>query len=372
MGTELQKQLLIHKKITKELNNKEIPFNENKENDLRQLCSSYFKQLSSSYFYDKQEEIILEKDFKHLLQLSEPEKFDILFKIFGRNIEKIGKIITFNDIKYLYYCFLSRNPKIKSIFIGFLLFENNDKIKYIDFNNNIYKIFPKDIDLQSHLLKYVVDNDDSEYFILTNFLNFFNKDEEYLKNFKFIKKFYEASKYKLKLIKNEDLNYICDCAQILSEENNENNLDSMKSTYDKLTRNTNNVLYFKDFQNILEKYQINKKIINLVIEYLKKYTQKDFCFFDDIKYIFTNLYYSLSLIDKKKFLFKMILTLCDENNQLTSEQINKYLNIDYNEIQNKNNAEENSNLYEENDFINNNIFDEMINKLNPYLEDFGL
>ena len=97
---------------------------------------------------------------------------------------------------------------------------------------------------------------------------------------------------------------MCDCAQILSEENNENNLDSMKSYYNSLTRNTYNVLYFTDFQNILEKYKINKNIINLVIEYLNKYTQKDFCFFYDIKYIFTNLNYSLSLNNKKNFYLK--------------------------------------------------------------------
>ena len=61
---------------------------------------------------------------------------------------------------------------------------------------------------------------------------------------------------------------------------------------------------------------------------------------------------------KKKFVYKMILIIYDEKNKLTYEQINKYLNIDYIESENKINTKEIS--YEENDFINNNLFYEII------------
>ena len=126
---------------------------------------------------------------------------------------------------------------------------------------------------------------------------------------------------------------------------------------------------FEKFHKFLEKVKTHNNIINLLIDYLKKYTQKDYCIPDDIINIFKNLDYSLSLDDKKIFLFKMILTIYGQEN-LNYAQINKYLNINYE----KNNAivNDNSGLYDEKGFLNNDKFKEMINKLNPYLESFGL
>ena len=154
-------------------------------------------------------------------------------------------------------------------------------------------------------------------------------DDTFLKTFVFIKEIKAASKYELKLTKDEDLNYVCDCSSIPNYENIENNLDSMKKTFDSMTQNENKVLYYQNFKNFLEKAGVHKNIINLVIDYLKKKTQRDYCIFNDIKYLFTNLNYSLSLNDKKVFLFKMILKIYNQDNKLNNEQINKYINIDY-------------------------------------------
>ena len=362
MGNESPK---IQKYINEELKIKKLVFEDKDEIELKQVCSPYFYN---------QQDFIIENKFKYLIQFSEQEIFDIIFNIFARTYENINeKILTYEDIKYLYCCFKISNPKIKIILIVFLLFENNNIIKSIEFNNHIFKIFKKDFEMQAYLSNYFAEYEEENY-KLKNVINKLSENSEnidFLTKFKFIKKLDGSSKYKIQLInKNEDFNYICDCAKLLAEENIENNLDTMKNSYDSLTRNTNNIFYFKDFQILLQKSQIHKKLINLVIEYLRKYTQKDYCCFNDVKYIFTNLNYSLPINDKKKFIFKMILTICEEKNKLTYDQINKYLNIDYNESENNINTEDIS--YEENDFITNNIFDEMINKINPHLDNFGL
>ena len=127
---------------------------------------------------------------------------------------------------------------------------------------------------------------------------------------------------------------------------------------------------FEKFHKFLEKVKTHNNIINLLIDYLKKYTQKDYCIPDDIINIFKNLDYSLSLDDKKIFLFKMMLTIYGQEENLNYAQINKYLNIDYE----KNNiiVNNNSDYYDEEQFLNNDKFKEMINNLNPYLESFGL
>ena len=68
----------------------------------------------------------------------------------------------------------------------------------------------------------------------------------------------------------------------------------------------------------------------------------------------------------------MILIIYEKNDKLNFEQINRYLNIDYEENKNKDNNEDNSKFYDEKEFLNDDIYEEMINKINPYLEKFGL
>ena len=367
MGT--YNTLPIIKYINKELKIDKLNFKEKEEIAFRQLCSMYF--------YNK-EEFILENNFKFFLQLSNEKIFDVIFEIFGTIIDN-HKIITYPNLKYFYLCLKIDNPRIKMIFISFLLFQNKDFLKYVYFNNNIFKMFSREINIQSHLTLIASQMSDlyenkniEDNYSLKDFLELLKKDENFFKNYIFIKNIIGASKYKLKLKKEEKLNYICDCAYLPYKENVDNNLNSIKRSLESIAGNPNKILYIKEFQNFLENIKTHKSIINLVIDYLKKYTQKDYCIFDDIVDIFKNLDYSLSLNDKKIFLFKMILIIYEKNDKLNFEQINRYLNIDYEENKNKDNNEDNSKFYDEKEFLNDDIYEEMINKINPYLEKFGL
>ena len=386
MGNDVK----IIREIKKINKNKNIKIDEKKENELKELCQPYMGRQM------EQEDFMYKNSFKYLIQLSDSEVFDIIFNIFGKEREKEKKgrekvketekekIITFNEIRYLYYSLTTNDPKTKLILIMFFIFQNKDFLPYTTLQKNIFLLFDRDTKLTKFLVPYsnkiFIDKGNNnkkkkkqdEGYIIQDFIN--NIDEEglkFLNVFHFIKEIIGASEYKLDLIKNENINYICDCAKIPIEENLENNLDSMKRSFDYMTSKTNNIMYLKDFQKILENSQIHKNLINLVLDYFKKYTQKDHCCFNDLKYIFTNLNYSVSLFNKKKFLFKMILTIYNKHDKLGYNEINKYLNIDYDENKNKIN-EEDSESYSETDFLYNSIFDEMINKLKPYLENFGL
>ena len=379
MGNEF-KLLPIHKEINKESKKETVKFEDKKdlEYEIRQICSNYIynQQLDQNF-------IIPENIFKHIIQLSSDEIFNIIFTIFGRINEKKEKIITSLDIKYLIYSFQSTNPKIKSIIFAYLIFQDKLSLPYSDLHKIIFKIFDKDPESQNYLISYsnkIIQNKEKstknkyinsdENYYLMDYIKDMKEDDEFFSKFNFIKKIKDASEYKIDLKKNVRLNYICDCAKkdFGKKDNKENDLDSMKRSFDNYTEKTNHVYYYNDFEKLLKEASTHQNIINLLIDYLKKYTQKDYCCFNDIKYIFENLSYSLSINDKKKFLFKMIQLICNKKEKISYNIIDRYLNIDYDE----NKKNENNNLYEENEFMNDIIFNDMINKFNPFLENFAL
>ena len=81
---------------------------EREERELFEICRQHFY---------RQEPIIPKNNFKFILQLANSDVFDIIFEIFGRWKEN-SEIITFDDMKYFYFCFKSENPKIKSVLIA--------------------------------------------------------------------------------------------------------------------------------------------------------------------------------------------------------------------------------------------------------------
>ena len=268
---------------------KNIKIDEKKENELKELCQPYIVRQM------EQEDLMYKNSFKYLIQLSDSEVFDIIFNIFGKEKEKEKrgrekvkeiekeKIITFNGIRYLYYSLTTNDPKTKLILIMFFIFQNKDFLPYTTLQKNIFILFDRDTKLAKFLVpfsnKIFIDKGNNnkkkknqiEGYIIQDFIN--NIDEEglkFLNDFHFIKEIKGASEYKLDLIKNENLNYICDCAKIPVEENLENNLDSMKRSFEYMTSKTNNIMYLKDFQKILENSQIHKNLINLVLDYFTK------------------------------------------------------------------------------------------------------
>ena len=354
MGNQF-KPLPIENFINKELK-KKIELEKEVENELMQICMNYS--------YNRQE-FMPENAFKYILQLSDSEKFNLIFDIFGRELEKKEKIITFDDIKYLFFSFKTHNPKIKAILFSFLLFGNKKTLPFNDFNNYIFKIFSRDIKATEFLSTLCTKSNKENYEIkeITNFL----KEQNFFQDFKFIKEIQTASKCKLIPNDFENINYICDCSD--NEGDNNNPLNSMRRAYDSLAGNK--FLLLNIFEGKLKEEQIHSNIIKLVIDYLKKITLKDYCYFNDIKYIFTYLNYSLSLDDKKKFLFKILLIIYSEEKELTYSQIDKYLNINYEEKKDKENPDGEI-KYNETQFLNDEKIAKLISNLNPFLEDFGL
>ena len=354
MGNQF-KPLPIEIFINKELK-KKLELKKEIEDELKQLCMTYS--------YNRQE-FMPENSFKYILQLSDSEKFNLIFDIFGREIEKKEKIITFADIKYLFFSFQTPNPKIKAILFSFLLFGNKKALSFNEVNNYICKIFTNDIKT-SEFLSTLFSKPNKENFEIKEIINFL-KEQIFFQDFKFIKEIQKASKCKLISNDFENINYICDCSD--NEGDNNNPLNSMRRAYDSLAGNK--FLLLNIFKDKLKEEQIHSNITKLVIDYLKKITLKDYCYFNDIKYIFTYLNYSLPLDDKKKFLFKMLLIIYNQEKELTYSQIEKYLNINYEEKKDKENPDGEI-KYNEIQFLNDEKIAKLINVLNPFLEDFGL
>ena len=234
---------IIKKYINNELKFEKLKHREKEEKELKELCSAYFINQQG-----QQDEIMNENNFKNLIQLSDSEICEIIIDIFGKENEKKEKIITLNEIKYLYYSLTSSKPIIKMILIIMFMFQKKHFLPYTILQKNIFILFGRDTKLTNFLVLYsnkiFIDKGNNskkkkkqdEVFIIQDFIN--NIDEEglkFLNDFHFIKKIIGASEYKLDLIKNENLNYICDCAKIPIEENLENNLDSMKRNFDYMT-----------------------------------------------------------------------------------------------------------------------------------------
>ena len=178
------------------------------------------------------------------------------------------------------------------------------------------------------------------------------KGEDFLKQFKFIKKIYGVSE--ANNIENK-LDFVCDCGKAQIQEIIENKLDSMKGAFDKITKETNNLLNLNNFENILKYNRIHQNFINFIMEYLRKYTQKEFCCFNDLKHIFSKLDYSLSSDEKKKFLFEMILTICGKEGKITNDQVDNYLNSELYDNENKI-IQETPEYFDEESFRENNDF----------------
>ena len=331
--------------INEPLINKEI----SSKFELTQKENNKLLHIYSSYIFNPNINFIMRDNFIQLLNLSDPDLFEIFLELFHKKHSRFNKIVKFKQIKKIYYCLTTEDPKIKIIFISFLLFKNEKQIKEAELSEHIKKIF-KNSELYNYLLKMILPapviqemqhndkvkkaKEKDKYFTRKNFIELCNKNENitFFSNFNFVnKKFVGSSKYITK--NNNKLNYICDCCKNTVEI--KDNLDTMEKGYNNLARKTNGVLYLNDFAKLLNNLNIHPKMIKLINRYLEIYTQKDYCSFNDLKYIFSNLNYSVELNDKKKFLFKMILTICGKENKVTYKQIYKYLNFNPVKIEQK-------------------------------------
>ena len=397
-------KLAIKKYIDRETHSKNKLF-------LDEESDNYLKEMYPKSINNDAESLYINKNlFRRAMQISDDKNYERIFEIFGEKTEKNENIITFDSIRYLYYAFTSDNIKIKFILIGFLIFGNKEYISEDDFNNNIKNFFDKYKKLINPFSNYskkllkpdnnktksqsnnnkkqdTKDTKDTKDNMIIKRNNFINNIDtfanlELINEFIFYKKIPGISKFKFDSKNKNNLNFYCDCAKtrydnIYSTSIQEDNLDAMKKEYDNITNSSNKALYFKELKKILKRNNIEINLINLAIDYLRKITFKDYCFFQDLKDLLSNLKYDSSLEDKKKFLFKMIFTINKNRSKLTYDQIAKYLEIkeEKEEEKNKNEiiSEKNTDdMFDGESFLKNEKFNEMINKLGVSLENFGL
>ena len=300
------------------------------------------EQIFRNYIHS-QRTIILRDHLQQILQLSNPEIFGIILNIFSRNYQG-HKILEFKDFKELYYCFNVNNAKIKIILIAFLLFQNKETIKIEELKSNINLLFKKKSEDFNFLMEIEnklssnnnKQNEQNKEISISrkNFIKICNNNDNisFFNKLKFIEKKFIGSS-ELNLLQNNSLNYVCDCGKKKADENIKDNMDDMKQGFDSLS--TKGVMLLSDFEKNLHNYEINPKIIDLIIKYLNKYTQRDYCCFNDIKYIFSNLGYDLPITIKKKFLFKIISSLYGENNKVEYQKLYEHLDFNTNKQKTK-------------------------------------
>ncbi len=282
-------------------------------------------------FRYNQYDFIGKNHLQTLLDLSDPELFDIIFNLFNVKFQRY-RVLYFKNLRELYYCFISDDFKVKIGLISFIVFKNNDKLEYNEISENIKKFFKNSV-LEEVLERILELNNDKTNTKKNNnsitrkeFYYLCKKEANFFKYYYFINNRSIIGSSECPLSDN-DLNYVCDCDVKRYNFNINDFIDSMKSGFDSLTKNTKEILYLSDFRKLMIDANINDKMISLVIEYIRKITQKDYCSFSDIKYIFLNLNYSVPFAQKKRFLFKMILTICGKDNKVTLKQLFEYLDF---------------------------------------------
>ena len=355
-------------------------------------------------YNEEQQRLYLGKnDLRNLLQISKKKNFEKIFNIFGEKNENKQDIITFESLEYLYYVFHNKDPRIKFILFSFMIFENKDSIEEKEINNIIKDLFSKLGEIYVEFVKYSLKvqiicdnkykklnkNSDSKIVMRNDFIKNVNSTEnhilELLEKYQLLKEYKTMSEFKFdKKVKN-NLNFYCDCGIVRITNRFKSyvfdDFDSVKGEFEDITRKTNKLLTKKNFEKMMKNQNIDKNLIKLITTYLQKITLKDYCCFEDLKYLFSNLKFTATLDDKKKFLFKMISFVNKNESKLPYSEIAKYLKVEKKEEKKEENKDENiiiennndnNELYDETAFIKNEKIDEMIKDMNPSLEIFGL
>ena len=332
------------------------------------------------------------KDFNKLTKIEETDNIDKLFDIFGTRNDKMY----FSDLLNFYVSFT--NEKLKSVLLSFLLFGKAGKISnknymknlapFINMNNN-FVILSNEQFLEQ--IKYI-DKGYGSYIPSWNKLKNFNfskdKDIYYDKNFfiawtnnliiskKLSFSFFNGYKTSSQLtnipikdIKTKTKTYICDCLLEKKNKNltDEDDLEEMRKHFNMENSVTNGRLLFSNFEQLMKEIRVNQKLIDIVIKFLKNYTMKDYLKFEDFKNLMSNIYHHVSITHKKKFLFKMILTIANAKSSIKADELCKIIQIDNTEYKPSGTIDEKS--FES---LNDPIINAEIDTYIGYMDNLGL
>ena len=329
-----------------------------KEEDIQEVIDDYKKENFYQLYqqFTQTTGFLNKEDLAKLTKIDDPAILEQIFDIFA---SKKGKMY-FSDLITFYTSFT--NKKLKSVLLSFLLFGKNGKItskiygknlsQFLSINNNFLILNDQDF------IKYITYADRGYYSYLSwkNIsLPYFNnnnvskeKDAIYYDKNLFIERanlyikknilnysFFNGYNVSSNLLKKsinsyKKKTYICDC---LLENTNLNinssdELEEMRNNFNSEKSVKNGHLPFTNFEKIMKEYRVNQKLIDLIIKFLKLYTMKDYLNFEDFKNLMSNIYFPVSLTQKKNFLFKMVLTIANEKTSIKASQFCKILQIE--------------------------------------------
>ena len=305
-----------------------------KEEDIAEVINEEKNNLLFRYYrnFSSDKNDISKQNFSQLTKIYDEKILDDIYELF---INKKNKL-SFNRLRKFYTSF--KNPKLKFFILSFIIFGNQNKIKKEEYMNNLIPFMVKDtlkfeIFMKEGFLKKIKEPNCKDMINKNLFIeNSNNLCVKELSDFKFIEDIPSSSQIiNKKLIDIKPFNYICDCLLEKNElKNNKNeNLEQMRIPFNNDIESViNGHMNFKSFEKIMTDLRVNQKLINLVIQYLKKYTMKDYMNFDDFKYLISNIDYQVSDTDKKYFLFKMILSISNEKSSINKSKLYNILQID--------------------------------------------
>ena len=320
MGNENNLKLLLTKEKVNEI------INEDKKN----LLYNYYTQFILNEPY------LSKNNFSKLTKIYDETIVDELFRLFSTKKDKMS----FNGLKKFYASF--KKSKIKYVLLPIILFGKQTKILKFDYINKLIPYMEEDeslnILIEKKFLESIEKNEKSnptELYIDKKL--FIEKASTLIKkefsDFELVKEVLPSSSYiNLRLFDIKPFQYVCDC--LLEEkkdtdEINKDELEEMRIPFNNdIPAVKNGHLDFKSFEKIMNEYRVNQKLINLLLQYLKIYTMKDYMNFEDFKYIMSNIYEPVSNKNKKKFLFNMIYSIAKEKSKIQISQLFKILQIE--------------------------------------------
>ena len=290
--------------------------------------------------YSQRNGYLTKELFNRIIRLDDEEISDNLFSIFEYNKGKMY----FSELRNFYVAF--SNKSLRHILLSFLILGKTDKLELKAYINNLSKFVSLDdkfvILYENRIMQSMLYKEEKSGFINWNYFGFKSKSNDgyiskklfldfLFKNSKFKFSFFERVKPSSEIYRqknNSEKHYVCDCLKQYLNINRNDLFNKMEQPflYDKLVNKGH--LSFDNLEKMFDEYQVNKKLVSIIINYLKIDTMKNSINFIDFKNLMFNIYSDQSHSKKKTFLFKMILTICNQKISIKASQLIKILQID--------------------------------------------
>ena len=309
---------------------------------IQQVLDSRKEDILYNFFsqYSQRNVFLTKELFNRIIRLDDDEISNNLFSIFEYNKGKMY----FSEFRNFYVAFTNKN--LKNILLSFLIIGKTDKLEIREYINNLSKFVSLDdkfvILFENKIMQSMLYKEEKSGYINWNYFGLKSKSNDsyiskklfldfLIQNRKFKFSFVERIKPSSEIYKqnnNKEKHYICDCLKQYSNINRNDLFNKMEQPFllDKLVIKGH--LSFDNLEKMFQEYQVNKKLVSIIINYLKIDTMKNSINFTDFKNLMFNIYSGQSHSKKKSFLFKMILTICNQKTTIKASQLIKILHID--------------------------------------------